>query len=515
MEKSILHQKTEWRCACLFSLLCLLLFAFLFCSSLTSSWVNHELTDEFVYWERDSLFGNLLLLLLVLAGLSLLVRLFQKQGPRLPMNRLALAVSVLSACIGIYWVQASGTWPQADQESVWEQAVLFNAGDFSGLQPGGYVAIYQQQLGIISILRVLERIAPLFHTEGWHLFQLFSALSAGLLVYSGFRIVALMTNRQREAQLLYLLLAFVCAPMYLYTSFVYGEISSTAFSLLAAWMFLECLATPGIRALTGLYLACALALLLRTNTVIIMIAFAIVFVIKFLRAANRGRLAVGVVLLLGVLTPTVLTNALYRDKIPEDSRPMPAMLFITMGTNDTVANAGWYNSYSFLLYQGHGFDPQTSSEAAQKDLAAFIAQCQADPAYAVDFYTRKITSQWNAPMYQCLVMNSRVEGPQTELVQSLYREEGQQRLTDFMNLYQSLIYGGVLAFSVAALKKRFPLEQHLLLIAVFGGFLFSILWEAKARYVFPYFLLMLPCAAAGICTMITAFQTHFCRKPSL
>ena len=231
MKLSILRQKAEPFCTRLFNLLCLLLFVFLFGISITSSWLNHEVDDEFVYYSKDSLLGNLIVLLLVFTGLFLLAHLLQRLMPRLRMNRLALAASVLAVCISLYWVQSSGTFPRADQEFIWEQAQLFNSGDFSGLQPGGYVAIYQQQLGIITFLRICDHIAPLFHTEGWQLFQLFSALTTGLLVYAGFRIVAFITDDQRTAELLYLLFALVCAPMYLYTSFVYGESSSTAFSI--------------------------------------------------------------------------------------------------------------------------------------------------------------------------------------------------------------------------------------------------------------------------------------------
>ena len=506
MKISSLRRKIEPFCTRLFGLLSLLLFTFLFCISMTSSWLNHEVTDEFVYYEKDSLSGNLIRLLVVLAVLFLLIHLLQRWLPHLPMNRLALGASILSVCISLYWVQSSGTLPQADQEYIWEQALLFNSGDFSGLESGGYASMYQQQLGIITILRICDRIAPVFHIEGWHLFQLFSALMTGLLVYSGFRIVALYTGEQRTAKLLYLLLALICAPMYLYTSFVYGESSSTALSMLAAWMFLECCKTPRASRLAVLYVSAALALLLRTNTIIVFIAFFIVLLIRLLRAATFRQWLTGLALLLAMLTPTALTDALYNDKIPADSKPMPAVLFIAMGTNDDVPNAGWYNSYSFLLYQGCSFDSALATESARQDLATFLEKCKAAPAYAADFYNRKISSQWNAPMYQCIVMNSRVEGPQTAFVQSLYEGEGNQRLTDFMNLYQSLIYGGVLAFTILSLKKRFSLEQHLLLIAVFGGFLFSILWEAKARYVFPYFLLMIPCAAVGISALITGLQ---------
>ena len=37
-----------------------------------------------------------------------------------------------------------------------------------------------------------------------------------------------------------------------------------------------------------------------------------------------------------------------------------------------------------------------------------------------------------------------------------------------------------------------------LLVTVFGGFLFHMLWEAKGRYILPYFVMMLPMAAVGL-----------------
>lgn len=81
-----------------------------------------------------------------------------------------------------------------------------------------------------------------------------------------------------------------------------------------------------------------------------------------------------------------------------------------------------------------------------------------------------------------------------------------------MNGYQLLIYGSVLAFVIVGLKKRCPLERYLLLIAVFGGFLFSVLWEGKARYVYPYFLMMIPYASVGVAAMAAAFWRQLDKK---
>lgn len=48
--------------------------------------------------------------------------------------------------------------------------------------------------------------------------------------------------------------------------------------------------------------------------------------------------------------------------------------------------------------------------------------------------------------------------------------------------------------SVYILEEK-GLSRLILVITVFGGFLFHMIWEAKGRYILPYFVLMLPMAA--------------------
>ena len=75
----------------------------------------------------------------------------------------------------------------------------------------------------------------------------------------------------------------------------------------------------------------------------------------------------------------------------------------------------------------------------------------------------------------------------------------------------------MLLFCIAAVRKRDPctvsaapvdaddfhyrnscLYTYVGLIAVLGGFLFHIIWEANSRYIFVYSLLLMPYCAAGI-----------------
>lgn len=62
----------------------------------------------------------------------------------------------------------------------------------------------------------------------------------------------------------------------------------------------------------------------------------------------------------------------------------------------------------------------------------------------------------------------------------------------YMKVYQLLLYGGIFILLLTRIRKPTDITWYLLLIAAFGGFLFSLIWEAKTRYVFPYFLMLIP-----------------------
>ena len=86
----------------------------------------------------------------------------------------------------------------------------------------------------------------------------------------------------------------------------------------------------------------------------------------------------------------------------------------------------------------------------------------------------------------------------SDLGESLYTGRPKQALESFMDCYQLLVYGSILFLLIYRRKEKRGLEWYTLLIAVIGGVLFHELWEAKSRYVLPYFVMMIPMAAAGL-----------------
>ena len=60
-------------------------------------------------------------------------------------------------------------------------------------------------------------------------------------------------------------------------------------------------------------------------------------------------------------------------------------------------------------------------------------------------------------------------------------------------------------------KTEFAVMDYFYIIYFIGGFLFSLLWEAKPRYVFPYFYICLPLAAVSLYRITTFLTTWISR----
>lgn len=81
-----------------------------------------------------------------------------------------------------------------------------------------------------------------------------------------------------------------------------------------------------------------------------------------------------------------------------------------------------------------------------------------------------------------------------------------------MNVYQSAVFLGALLFCVDSLaqwirkrkQKENVLDGHedfwklVWLVTMIGGFLFSMIWEAAARYTLIYLVMLTPYSAEGL-----------------
>lgn len=475
----------------LFHILVLILFAFLFCTSIFITGSNNDdIRDEYIYIERNSPLQMLLIIALFLTFMFLVGKAYEKVLYKCNRNILLGVVCLLSFGISIYWILASGTAPQADQLTVLEYAKAFSQGDFSSLMEPNYLTRCLHQLGLVTFHRILFYF---FGYGNYIAFQIFSAAMVPVLVFSGCQIVRRLSVNNGMAEIYYLVLAGTCFPMYAYTAFVYGEMASTALILLATWILLSCLEKFSVSKLTGLAFIVGLAVQLRKNVLIVLIAFEIVIFIKFWQKREWKVFLTGCSILLGAFLFQASVEGIYSNVRNKEAEQIPAVLYIAMGLHDTYGYPGWNDFYQHNAFAETGDNVEVATEVGRADIRKSMERFLEDPAYMLYFFQYKINSQWQAPMYQSIAVNNCVAREQSSLVRMIYEKKlPGQLIEQYMKAFQFFLYGCIFLWLIRNFKKEMPLVNYVLLIAVFGGFLFTVMWEAKTRYALPYMLLMLP-----------------------
>ena len=176
--------------------------------------------------------------------------------------------------------------------------------------------------------------------------------------------------------------------------------------------------------------------------------------------------------------------------------------WMAMGMSQGHAGPGWYKEdHTVDFFMDSGMDAEATAENARqviKQRAAYFAE---NPGQRLRFFSEKLRSQWNEPTYESLWINQ---------VQQSYGEKGfmyewfchvgERHTTGYMNQYQQLIFLGVLLSCVFLWCKR-DILQCLPVLVILGGILYHLLFEAKSQYALPYFILMVPLAAYGFCSL--------------
>ena len=505
--------KVEKILARLFLIANSLIFVFLFYFSFRYSYVNTDIDVEFPAIRGDSLPVNVAGVLLIVL-IFMCIHFLPEISVRVAHTG-ALILSALSSIISYIWIHSSATTPFADQLQICLAASAINRGDYSMLEKGAYLAKWPQNLGITTFLRVLF---ALFGDWNTFPFKIFAALMVFPLVY-GISRITVHFSKSEKLGLVSAFAIFACIPVYFYTSFIYGEIISTSFAVMAVWSFLRSLDKPGPLNYFLMVFFTFAAVCFRKNTLIIFLALLVVCLLKlFFENGKKRIIAILAMIIAGMILPSVVNKIIYSGHISPDAKPIPAILYVQMGLNMTEGPGcygyGWYDNSIQTVFEECGYSQENASSVAKEMIRERIGDfCGNIPGMA-DFYKIKISTQWNAPMYQSIVMNNKfVWNDQNDLAKTIYNNKTVWNVMDnYMNIYQLFAYLGILLAGVFMIKNFREASGLTCMIAVFGGFLFSVIWEAKTRYVFPYLLLMIPNAVIGMYLLSGMIRDLFCNK---
>lgn len=459
-----------------------------------SSAVANNRMNQRVMLARDG-FGGLALTAALLLALAAVHAFLRRRAGR----RAFAAALALWTAAALCFVLAVGLLPRADSALVIEAAKRFAAGDFSPLE-GEYFSRVSYQLGICLPLEGLARLLP-----GLDLNLLMQALncviSAALMALLCGLAGGLSGDARTSGAAALLYLAFV--PMLLFNMFVYGVLPMLLLCVLAMRCFARC-ARTGERRYGVLYaLLIGAAAALKPNAMIVMLALLICAAVHALQRKD------GFLLLCAALS-AVLCFALpagvirlYELRAGVTLAPDTGMLLrLAMGMQDSMIAAGWYNGV-IEEYWPLSVTPEMEKAAALEMLAARLRVFAADPAGAWAFFKEKCLTQWAEPSYDILWYGAVCgkSGRFNGLAHAIFRDGSPVRalLAGYMNIFQQAAYVLALIGTCGMIKeKRIEAVQLMLPVTVLGGFLYHMLFEAKSQYIYPYMLLLLPLAAAGM-----------------
>lgn len=483
--------------------LSILLFGFLTAASMLST---AYFTPDSSYGERPEYRWDVIPLnLLFLAAVAgILYILYKKQIFKKISTKMLTAIAVLFVIgMSVFWIQASHTYPEADQKAVSWVSYLMTQNNFLFFEHGKYMQIYPNQLGLTAILEVLYRLTG---GENWKAFMYLTALANGVVVYLLYRITDRLYHDQ-NADCLVLLASMGCIQIILYSTFLYGMMLGLAFALGAFYALLLFLDHGKWRYTVSAGILIGISILVKNNYSIFLVALVILLLYDAVKKSGGGIRKAGkslaaILILIGLtalLSRSLTAFYEHRSGIPIESG-MPKSLWVAMGMQEGERAEGWYNGFNFDTYVNSDCDPVVSDAIAREAITESLQHFQKDPVYAARFYLRKTLSQWNEPTYEALWVNQFHSGDFSTIVQSIYEGKLYRVLSEYMNLFQLLVFAAVFAGLLIGRKgeKRWQLTELFLPMVILGGFLFHTIWEAKSQYIFPYFVCMLPGAAAGL-----------------
>ena len=512
--------------SCKFIQFCSLILTFmLFAGAFVCTCYSDDMETQLVLSRWDNpLWGSLgiVVFLLILGGM---IRLFFRWSAS-PVKIIRILTLLWCVILGGVLIVFSKTVPAADALSVYSIAETLADGNTAVIHPtDSYLSYYPQQIGLTAFYEILIRIWNLlpFDVPAYHFIKCVYVVLLCVIVCFQEQIVHLLWKSEK-ADCIYLLLIGANLPFIMYSSFVYGEIPSFTAASIGFFCLLKLLAfkcTPeesspqkNVFFRTDIFymvltvLGLSLSVMLRKNNLILLIAALIVILLEWIKSRRHELLILGLLCgMCGLFILPLVQKSYELRSGSELSSGVTVTSYLAMGMQEASRGNGWYNGFNFTTYQESGLNTDIANEVSRQAILERLQYFKDHPGYAANFYLYKHLSQWADGTYASRQATLATYGGRRSFFHSLYEGALSSSFVGYCNIYQNILYLGALICFGLLRRDRHKngstpaLHLYLSFIAVMGGFLFHILWEANSRYIFLYSLMLLPYTAKGICSL--------------
>ena len=401
----------------------------------------------------------------------------------------------------LIWVIGSSSIPPLYDRVQVQQAVYgINWGEFEKFSEGGYFWVFPNNGSITLFYYLASLIAG---SKNYLLLMLLNAvMMAG--IYSDLAGISGMLGAGKKTRVLILASGILFVPSLALATYIYGTVPGLFCSVKALKLAMKCRNKGGIRDGILAGLLAALAVFLKFNYVIFLVAISIYLVFTFIKDRNRKLL---ISLAAGITAAVILTlcqplmvKALTGHKLNDGA---PSISWVAMGMQDPY---GMYNGYNSVTYEELGYDGDAETVLAKEYISERTQEFLEDPAYAVSFYTKKTAATWTDPTFDYILsISERLYSSDT--VPSYFwlitRPGAVSFMSQITKVFVILIFLGCASFASTFRKKDTSYESGLILMTFIGGFIFHLIWEGGSSYALPYFITVIPLGIMGLKDLLT------------
>lgn len=474
--------------------------------------------SEVILYETDNIALNLLFMSLFFVFLFAMKKRYNF-FKNVNMKVLEFALPCYVAVLGLIWVLSAQSSPSADSRNIFEAATNAVRENYQSMLDGGnfynkdfyngysYFNFYPFQLGFVFICEIIYRI---FGTSSAIPIEIINVLCVAL-AYIAITKICKLIFKKRSIEFFTIILLAGCFQPILFCTFAYGNIIGMCCALWASYFLIKYFQTSKYILLIPCAVLLTVSTLAKFNNMIYVVAFVVMLIIHTIKQKKWQSIAFALAICIMAVGTSNLVIMSYENRANTTFKSgVSQILYLDMGLNESYMAPGWYNDMAKSTYINNGLDNKQADKAAMDNISNRFKYNFSDVDYAVDFFGKKILSQWNEPTFESIWI-SEVKGHYTELnglANGIYNGSTGQFFEIYFNLYIQILY---LLFAVGLycmfLNKKNNIETVLLPLVILGGFGYHLLFEGKSQYVLTYIPLLIPVAAYGISCILNGKYT--------
>jgi len=408
--------------------------------------------QETLYYENDSAILNIIFLIIFSIVILILARYLKKI---ISVQRLVLVVMIYTFIISILFAILRRDYVQFDPFNVIDQANNFIRENYSGLDKGNnYLYIYSHQITTVFLFQI---ILSLFGRATFILY-IMQSFSISYIIFMLYKISNIMFEDE-DTNYLVVILSGLCFPLVFYVAFVYGLLPGMFLTLVAYYYFIKYIKCKKWYTLVISALSINIAILFIGNNLIHMLAIFSAAVIYLIRVRDKKVIAFIVSSLFLMSASKSMIYNYYEVKSQKTiADGVPKITWIAMGMQEGDREAGWWNRFNYDIMPEEDYDAKRITDISKDSIKQ-----------RVEVFKKK----------------------------QIYFDGTHDVISFIMKVFQVFVYVFSVVFAVNVYKKKKEILT-IIPVAFIGGTLFHMIWEAKSRYVFPYFVFLIPLAAYGL-----------------